>query len=41
MAASWYIVGLTRGALQINETGEDVPEALDRVTGGENILYRY
>jgi hypothetical protein len=41
VAASWYILGLTKGALELTETGEDVPEELERVSGGENIKYRY
>ena len=39
-AASWYILGPTKVALEITETGEDVPEELERVTGKENVNRR-
>jgi hypothetical protein len=39
-AASWYILGLTKVALEITETGEDVPEELGRVTGKKNVNHR-
>ena len=40
VAASWYILGPTKVALEITETGEDVPEELERVTGKENVNHR-
>ncbi|MBT7161567.1 MAG: hypothetical protein HN849_16690 [Victivallales bacterium] len=39
-AAPWYILGPTKVALEITETGEDVPEELARVTGKENVNHR-
>lgn len=38
---AYYMLGLTREALEMIETGEDVPDELQRITGGENLSYRY
>ena len=39
-AAKHGILGLTKVALEITETGEDVPEELGRVTGKKNVNHR-